>query len=286
MQGVSSWAPTALVAAVAWLGYGPARDHSEFLSAGFVNDGTTVLFTSHELVYQPATGWRAFPDGGIPRYLKDVNVIGAYEMRSGKSRTLYRQRNTRWQPGSGGFTIQAVNGNKALIGHGGQSRGTFASAIYYLLVDIPSGKCLDLDLKAELAKKGREPGVIYLVDENGTLVFVTAPLQPPEVRTASRDTAPIPEIWVRTPNGQLLKAAVSAHYECTKNGELIYWDPATRTFLGYSISTHQTRTLAGYKQPGYQDVTKGVIVGSDRRHLELGDKFNGEWHYRPLEVTP
>jgi hypothetical protein len=286
MQSVDTWVPTVLLATFAWLGYGPAQDHSELVSAGLANDDRTVLFTAHQFVYQPAAGWRAFPDGGIPHYLKDINIIGAYDITTGKSRTLHREQNTRWQPGSGTMTIHALNGTKALISQGGQLRRSFDTAIYYFLVDVQSGKSSELDLKSELARKGRQPGVIYLVDDNGTLVFLTSPLQRTQGSVTSQDDPSVPEIWVRTPTGQLLKAANSAHYECTKNGEVIYWDPATRTFLGFSISARQTRTIPGYRVPGYQDVTKGVIVSSDRRHLQLGDKIKGEWHYRSLDVKP
>ena len=109
-------------------GYGPMQDHSEFVSARLTEDNRTVLFTFHRFMYKPAGGWGAFPDGGIPRYLENINIIAAYDLEPRSLRILHREKNTNWQPGSGLFTIQAINGAKALLIQGGQLR--------YLLLDM------------------------------------------------------------------------------------------------------------------------------------------------------
>ena len=128
MQSVDTLVPTVVLALFAWFGYGPAQDHTEFVSAGLLDDGRTVLFTLHQLMYQPATGWRAFPDGGTPRYLKDVNTLGTYDIQTHAARTLHRERNTRWQPGGGSLTIHGFEGTKALISQSGQLRGSLKNA--------------------------------------------------------------------------------------------------------------------------------------------------------------
>ena len=79
-----------------------------------------------------------------------------------------------------------------------------------------------------------------------------------------------------------MKAGVSAHYECTRNGEVIYWEPSTRDFMAFSIPHRTTRKAPEFKAAGYQDVTKGVILSSDQKGLEFGVKVNGQWNYEPV----
>lgn len=268
------------------VGYGPLQDHSEFVSARLADDKHTVLFSFHHFAYRPATGWRAFPDGGIPKYVTDINLLGVYDLQSRKIRILRHEKNSVWQPGSGLFTILAMKGSKALISQGGQLRGPFRLGVRYLLLDFKQGKEVDLDLKADLAIHGRDSGQIYLVDTNGTLVFVTVSLAEAKDPGAYRNNALIPEIWLRTYGGDYVKVAASAHYQGTKNGEVIYWEPSTRDFMAFSIAGCTRRKAPEFKVPGYEDVTEGVILSSDRKRLEFGVKFAGQWRYQPLDLKP
>ncbi len=84
-------------------GYGPPYDNSSFVSADTALDGRIGIFTMKRLVYRPASGWRAFPDGGIPKYLMDRNYIAVYDFTSGRTRVIYREDALRegfWLPGS------------------------------------------------------------------------------------------------------------------------------------------------------------------------------------------
>jgi hypothetical protein len=103
---------------------------------------------------------------------------------------------------------------------------------------------------------------------------------------AHRNSRLVPEIWVRTPGGDYVKAAVSAHYQSTRNGEVIYWELSTRTFMAFSISHRTTRRAVEFKVAGFEDVTKGVILSSDRQRLEFGTKVNGQWKYESIGLEP
>jgi len=265
-------------------GYGPVQDHSEFVSAQLTPD-RRVLFSFHRFAYRPAAGWRAFPDGGIPTYVVDENVLGIYDLDTRKLNFLRREKNSTWQPGSGLFSINAVKGTKALINQGGQLRGPFKLAIKYLLVDFERSQISELDLKSDMAKRGRDTGQIYLVDPDGTLVFITLSLDEAHDPSAYRDRTLVPEIWVRTSAGVYLKAAASAHYQETLKGEVIYWEPTTREFMSFSIADRAVHKLAGYKERGYRDVTEGVILGSDHKSLQYGVKVAGQWHYEPIGLV-
>jgi hypothetical protein len=266
------------------LGYGPLQDQSKFVSARLGDDKRIVLFSFHRFAYRAATGWRAFPDGGIPKYATDINLLGTYDLQTRKIKILRREKNSQWQPGSGLFTIQSANGYKALISQGGQLRGPFKLGVQYVLLDFKLGDARDLDLKSDLAGHGRDTGQIYLVDGDGTLVFVTLSLDEAKDSGAYRNRLLVPEIWVRTPSGDYARAALSAHYQCTRNGEVIYWEPSTRDFMAFSITNRTTRTAREFKVPGYEDVTQGVILSSDQKGIEFGVKVNGQWKYESLDL--
>ena len=76
-----------------------------------------------------------------------------------------------------------------------------------MLLDFKLRDSRDLDLKSDLAALGRDTGQIYLVDEEGTLVFVTLSLEEAKDSRAYRSNKLVPEIWVRTPVGEFVKAA-------------------------------------------------------------------------------
>ena len=275
-----------LVTASCRMGYGPLEDHSEFVSTRLSDDKTTAIFSFHRYAYRQATGIRAFPDGGIPYYDRDINILGTYNLQTQKLRILKREKNSEWCPGSGMFYIHSIKGNKALINQGGQLRGPFKLAGKYILLDFVSGTTLDLDLNSDLAKRGRDTGQIYLTDTNGTLVFVNVSLDEAKNPKAHRDKTIIPELWVRTSGGDYLKAAASSHYERTLNGEVIYWEPSTRDFMAFSITGRTTRKVPGYKVPDFEDVYAGVSLSSNRKGLESGLKINGKWEYTPLNLNP
>jgi hypothetical protein len=146
------------------------------------------------------------------------------------------------------------------------------------------GTATDLDLKSDLARLGRDTGEIYLVDTTGTLVFVTLSLEEAKDSSARRNNTLVPEIWVRTPGGDYMKAAISAHYQCVRNNEVIYWEPSTRDFMAFSIANRTTRKAPEFKVPDYKDVTEGVSLSSDRKTLEFGIKVDGQWKYKPLDL--
>lgn len=267
------------------LGYGPLQDHSKFVSAKLAEDKRTVVFSAHHYAYRPASGWRAFPDGGIPDYVTDSNVLGTFDLQSQEVNIIRREENREWQPGSGNFFIIAIQGSKALVSQGGQLLGPFAHGVKHLLIDFVTADFEVLDLKGDLAARQRDIGYLYLVDSDGTLVFVTLSLEEAKDASAFRKGKLIPEIWVRTPSGEYLKVVSSDHYKGVHHGEVIYWDFATRTYHAFSIANRTTRTATEYREPGYVDVVTGVSLAADRKGLEFGRKIADQWQYQPLALT-
>lgn len=280
----SAWCLVAAAACNA--GYGPREDHSEFKSAKLAEDGDTVLFSYHRFLYRPASGFRAFPDGGIPKYETDINYLGIFNRKTGKVKILRREENRHWQPGQGNFTIQDVNGPFALVAQGGQVRGPFELDIRHLLVNWKQDRITDLDLEADLATLDRDPYHIYLAAPDGTLVLITSSVQEGKTPNIHRQSGFVSEIWARTAGGDYLEVAASNHYEKVENGEVIYWDPDTRDFLAFSLSDRTTRVLPDYRHPPYRDVTEGVSLSRDKQQIEYGKKTGGQWSYTALTVKP
>ncbi len=114
-------------------------------------------------------------------------------------------------------TVHSTKGSKALISQGGQLRGPFKLGVKYVLLDFKQGNATDLDLKSDLARFGRDSGQIYLVDGDGTLVFVTLSLEEAKDSGAYRNSGLVPEIWVRTSEWGLREGrrlgALSVHTE-------------------------------------------------------------------------
>ncbi len=275
-----------LSAAACNAGYGPLQDYSQFKSAMLAGDGDTIVFSYHRFKYRPASGFRAFPDGGIPKYETDINFLGFYNRKTQKIDVLRREENRDWQPGQGNYAIQATNGDFALVAQGGQVRGPFAHDLKHILVDSTHRTLTDLDIGTELARYGRATGAIYLAASDGTLVFITPSLQQARTANVRHESGFVPEIWVRTPRGEYLKVAACNHYERVEQGDVIYWMPDTREFMAFSLVERTTRVLPNYRTPPYQDVTRGASLTSDRQGLQYGEKVNGQWSYQPLAMDP
>ena len=265
-------------------GYGPLQDHSAFVNAKLAEDQRTVVFSAHHYRYRPASGWRAFPDGGIPDYVTDSNVLGTFDLQTQEVNIIRSEKNSEWQPGSGNFFVIATKGSKALVSQGGQLRGPFRHGVKHLLIDFVTADLEVLDLKGDLEARQRDTGYLYLVDNDGTLVFVTLSLDEAKDADAYRKGKRIPEIWVRTPAGEYFKVVASDHYKGVHHGELIYWEPATRAFMAFSIVNRTTRSAPEFREPGYVDVVTGVSLAADRKGLEFGRKVADQWQYQPLAL--
>ena len=265
--------------------YGSRTDRSCFISANLLDDGR-VLFSFQELVYCPAQGLAAFPDGGIPKYKKDNNALFIFDPASGALRLLMREKNHRWEHGQGSLFVMKSCGNVALVSQGGQVRGKPSSSIRHWLVDVGNGRTQELELKENFAREGRDVGAIYLVSSDGTLVFVNNPLVQEDGRSSKRRDEGPSQIWVRRPDGKIVKAGDGPHYEGYVDGSVIYWVEGTRQFIGYRVNDNTRRTLHGYRTPlGLPDVTRGVSVSSGGSGMELGNKVGDSWKYEPLPVT-
>lgn len=266
-------------------GYGPAEDHSSFVSADAATDGRYGIFSHHRYVYRPATGIRAFPDGGIPYYVKDTNTLGVYDFATGRVRIIRSEKNRDFQPGQGTFTVAQTSITKAVISQGGQGRSDYLTHLRQYILDIPSGEMTPIDLKGELEKLGRAPGYMYLVDDEGTLVLVTAPLGE-DASWVGKESNP-KEVFIRHPDGSYEKAATVVHYYPTTDGLVHYFDYERHVYLVYDPATHAGRTPPGRYPPAWNtDKVYSLAVSPDSRNaLSIIEKVGDDWHYRDTGIT-
>ena len=239
-----------------------------------------VAFTYHDLVYRPAKGMSAFPDGGIPKYVNDRSVLCTYDRKLGTLQTLMDEENTLWSHGGGSLYIVTARGNAMVVSQSGQLRKDLA-IIYtrHHILNIANKAHDTFDLADDLLKHGRKPGPLYLADDEGTLVIIT------KAQDAKRSDKGIPQIWVRHMGGEYLHAATSAHYQKTRGRDVIYWNPADRQYYAFQMDEKTTRRLDGYRPPQMVQVTEGSNVGSSGATVDVGIRTNGTWHYEPLPVT-
>jgi len=260
--------------------YGTKQDYGRFKSAALIQDGRTVIFTFHDLVYRPAKGIAAFPDGGIPKYIMDTSFLCTFDRTTGKLRKIMKEKNKEWTNGSGALHIVTSRGNAVVVSQSGQKRQDLGSTLTrHHILNIATGAYDTFDLADDLRKHRRKMGPLYLCDDNGTLVIIT----PSE--SAKSSGTEVPEIWVRLMGGRYILAGASAHYQETVNGEVVYWDHKDRQYYAFSIQKNITRRLKGYSIPASKQVTEGVSVGSSGASVDFGVRTNSVWHYKPLPIT-
>lgn len=258
------------------LGYGPPVDNSRFVSAKLTGEGTAVVFTAQKLVYRPATGWRAFPDGGIPDYVEDEDIIGITGLDGRKVSVMKKERNKEWQDGQGQFFISHANGQKAVISQSGQGRKDYLTHSRFFMLDISASALTPFMLREDFESRGRDVGYFYMLDEDGTLLFVNRP-----AGSSSKEKAE-EELWLRYPAGEYLKVASGSDYYGLDGRHLIYWSLNENKLFSFNIDTRAVEDKPrNFYPPAETEKVLDVRVTSDGKSLELWDKDSGSgWHLR------
>ncbi|HEX9860387.1 MAG TPA: hypothetical protein VGB23_04230 [Nitrospirota bacterium] len=273
-----------VIAGCGMAGYGPPVDRSRIVSTASTPDGRLGVFSHHRLVYRPASGWRAFPDGGIPRYVKDIDLLGILDMQTGDVRVVSREKNREFQPGQGEYYVSHVSDGKAVITRGGQLRsGTASFVSENFMLDLATGVMEPLPLKDELASHGRGLAYFYLVDSLGTLVFVTPPLGA-DTNYVDKESNP-KGIWIRHPDGRYEKAADAIHYYPTSDG-LVHYFSTDHRYLVYDPATGGSRIPPGRYPPTWDgdNIHNLAVSPDDPDRLSIVVHRGDDWEYRDAGV--
>jgi hypothetical protein len=269
--------------------YGPPYDASRFQSAATALDGRVGVFTMKRLVYRPAAGILAFPDGGIPRYQIDRNYLGLYDFATGATRILLVENALKqdWLPGSSSFHVVTAYGPKVIIRTSGQIKKSYAFRSETWVYDLERETREPLPIDAELAARGRELKYFYLTDALGTLVVVAH---------AAGDPAPQREkaehLLVRDPGGDYLEIGPMIDYYGLRSGELFYWSPEHR-LIAVDLATGRRREAARQEALGLSTDPKAglaqepslVVQQGERSALAVERRHDGGWAYEPLPFT-
>jgi len=260
----------------------PPRDASRFISAEISSDGQTGIFVYKREVFYPGS-MGLFFSGTPPVYLIDQNVIGTYDISSGKVRVLYRKDNEEWMPG-GDFDIHSVFGNKALLAEGGQRRDYGEHDVKHYLLDLKTANLVPLSLKEDLAARGRDFGYYYLVDEKGTLIFVNKAL-PDAYKTSATE-----EIWLRRASGEYARISEvpsgSEGYYNFKDNEVHFYSAAQHAYMIYNLDTKVFRRGNPHDIPyrTYDQVIGFRVDDHGSPQPQIGRKIEGSWRYEEARI--
>jgi hypothetical protein len=254
------------------LGYGAPVERARFGSAALHEDGQRCVFALHDMVYRPAEGMRAFPDGGIPRYEVDRHKIGIADVRTKDVTILVDDKNRDWLSGHGGYHIAGVHGRWALVRQSGQ-RDDYKQDHRWLRLDLVSGDLTELPLDEEIAEQSLELSRPELVADDFTLILVTRKGDIPQ------------QIWSRSQDGSLMHLTTTEHYYGTAEGQVWWYDVAARAGArtdyksGKTIRERRANFAMPRSEPGR--VCKASFDGTD---LILQEKIGGDWESRRLGV--
>jgi hypothetical protein len=253
-----------LVFAVCQLGctYAEPVDHSAIESAVLVPGGGTIALAFQNIRYRPATGIAAFPDGGIPRYLRDHEVIAVQSLDGGGPPILQRLEN-KGVHGSASIALRSFKADPdhVLVRRSFQPSTSQSDQAAWWRLSWRDGRILSYpDLAADLKKNGRtlgspEFGDIRVIDSDGALLI--------GARAGGQD-----ELWLRPATGAYRRLDAFAHFYGIQGDELYYWagnqavvrnwrTDARRIIAQYDPAQRQTARLlpndpvvrAGTRQP-------------------------------------
>ena len=241
------------------MGWGPPRDLSGFESAALVDDGKAVVFSYQRVVYRPATGLRAFPDGGPAKYIKDTRCIGLWDLGTGKVRILatYKNNGKRLLPGTWDMHIDKASGRKVIIRKSGQKKADYMFETDTFWMNLENGKLSPLPIDKTLSSKRQDLDFYYLVDGEGTLVLVSHEIgKEPEGKYEK-----IRNLQVILPDGEVVAIGRFIHYYGFLRGALHYYTPDN----DYRIFGLETRTSRVGSREEYLE-----IMGHIQKKPEVG----------------
>lgn len=242
-------APVAALALTACT-YGEAVDRSGVEWAVLLPD-RSVAIAFKELVYRPATGAAAWPDGGVPQYLRDRELIAI--LRDGAPPRVLQRIANGDLPDSESISLSWTEADPDhLLAVRGAQRDTSSGArrITRWRIDWRDGTMLPFpDVEAELRARGRtsasaEFGGLRILDPAGTLLV--------GAQASGQD-----EVWVREANGDWRRIDAIKHFYGVLGDELYYWS-ADDAALVRNWRTGATRVIARY-DPSIRQTTRFIL---------------------------
>jgi hypothetical protein len=197
--------------------YSAPVDRSAIESAVLLPGGKVIAMAFQNIRYRPAAGIAAFPDGGIPRYLRDREIIATLPVEGGKPRILQRLENEGVH-GSASVTLRASDADPdhVLVIRSFQPSTSQADKVQRWRLRWRDASVFPYpDLAADLKKNYRTLGSpvfgdVRVIDSDGTLLI--------GARAGSQD-----ELWLRLATGAYRRLDAIKHFYGVQGDELYYW---------------------------------------------------------------
>ena len=257
--------------------YGPVRDDSRITSTAIINHDK-VAFTYHEYRYRPAVGLAAFPDGGIPKYVRDRFVVGVAGA-DGHVRVLARFDNPAL-PGAGsvGLRWYAEDPTNVYVTRYGQQTTSLPIRYFYQLLrmDVIRGTTREVDIRSTLAAQKRELGADGLGD--------FFPLTADGTLLVGATHGSQKELWLRSPSGGVERLLAFDRFDRRAGDDLIYSvnGPPFATYA-FNWKTRQQRQILRYNRantqqewqarddPAFRAITSVASGASAAESVEIGE---------------
>ncbi len=249
----------AVLLTAAGCSYGPVTDQSGVQSALLLPDQQTVALACQTLRYRPAVGIAAFPDGGVPRYVRDSAVIATVGVKGDSPRILQRLGNSGVH-GSASLSLHLVDTDPdhVLVVRSVQASTSQASAAQWWRIAWRDGRILRYpDLKADLSARGRtlgspEFGDVRVIDPDGTLLL-------------GAQAAGGNELWIRRASGQYSQLSAIKHFYGVQGAELYFWTGDEAQVLNWR--TGERRVIARY-DPDTRQTARLIVNDATVRAVE------------------
>jgi len=197
--------------------YSDPVDRSAIESAVLLSGGRAIALAFQNIRYRPAAGLAAFPDGGIPRYLRDSEIIATQSIEGGRPRILQRLEN-KGVHGSASITLRSFDADPdhVLVRRSFQPSTSQGDHVEWWRLGWRDGRISAFpDLAADMKKNGRslgspEFGDVRVLDPQGTLLI--------GARSGGRD-----ELWLRSATGAYGRLDAIVHFYGIQGDELYYW---------------------------------------------------------------
>jgi len=228
--------------------YGEPIDASGIEAAVLVNNGQTIVLAYHELKYRPARGLAAFPDGGMPKYLSDREIIAVMPIHGAAPRILQRIEN-KGVHGSASISLRAsdADADHVLVISGGQPSTDQPSRARRWRLDWRGGAALPYpDIAADLKDHGsslgsRAFGDVQIIALDGTLLIGAM-------------SQGVDQFWLLPPNGNYVLLDHFKQFYGIRGDEIYYWKDneavvrnwrtgAARVVARYDVAQRQTTRL-------------------------------------------
>jgi hypothetical protein len=197
--------------------YSAPVDRGAIESAVVLPGGKVIAVAFQNIRYRPAAGIAAFPDGGIPRYLRDHEIIAVVPVAGGKPRVLQRLENGGVH-GSASVALRTSDADPdhVLVIRSFQPSTSQANEVQRWRLGWRDASVVSYpDLAADLKKNHRtlgspEFGDVRIIDSDGTLLI--------GARAGNQD-----ELWLRLATGAYRRLDAIKHFYGVQGDELYYW---------------------------------------------------------------